>query len=142
MTPKQQRFADEYLIDCNGTRAYKTAYPHVKSDGVAAANAARLLKNAKVSEYINCRLEEISSGKVADTKEIMEYLTGVMRGESNAEIIAVHGFGYDKVQKAPDEKERLKAAELLGKRYQLFTDRVNVEGDFQVNFTGENDLAE
>lgn len=30
MTDKQQIFADEYLKDLNGTRAYKVAYPNVK----------------------------------------------------------------------------------------------------------------
>ena len=45
MTEKQKIFADEYLIDLNATRAYKVAYPRVKSDETAAAAAARLLRN-------------------------------------------------------------------------------------------------
>lgn len=52
MNPKQQHFADEYLIDLNATRAYKTAYPSVKNDNVASAAGARLLGDVKVSEYI------------------------------------------------------------------------------------------
>ena len=53
MREKWRRFADEYLIDCNGTRAYKAAYPTVKSDAAAATNAGRLLKNAEVQAYID-----------------------------------------------------------------------------------------
>ena len=67
----------------------------------------------------------------------MEYLTSVMRGESSAEIVVVEGEGDGcssarKIHKAPDEKERLKAAELLGKRFGLFTDKVNVESTAKV----------
>ena len=51
MTDKQKRFCDEYLIDCNATRAYKVAYPNVKKDEVAKANGSRLLTNANVKTY-------------------------------------------------------------------------------------------
>ena len=55
MTEKQKIFADEYLIDLNATRAYKVAYPRVKNDEVAAAAAARLLRNVKVEKYRTCQ---------------------------------------------------------------------------------------
>lgn len=137
MTANQQRFCDEYLIDCNATRAYKAAYPRVKSDAVARANSSRLLTNANIKAYIQERLEEMSSAKVASAEEVMKYLTSVMRGESTAEIVVVTGDGdgfssAEKIKKSPDEKERLKAAELIGKRYGLFTDKVNVEGGAKV----------
>lgn len=51
MTPKQKRFADEYLIDLNATRAYKAAYPKVKNE-TAAVNGSRLLSNANVAAYV------------------------------------------------------------------------------------------
>lgn len=57
MTEKQKIFADEYLIDLNATRAYKVAYPNVKNDAVAAAAAARLLRNVKVKNYIAEQME-------------------------------------------------------------------------------------
>jgi len=147
MTDKQLNFADEYMIDCNATRAYKAAYPAVKKDATASAAGARLLRNVKVKAYIDERLEEISSAKVADAGEVMKYLTSVMRGDSEAEVIVVENIGdytseARKVQKAPDEKERLKAAELLGKRYRLFTDNVSLDGGLQINFTGESELAD
>lgn len=52
LTLAQQRFADEYLVDLNATRAYKAAYPKVKNDEPARANASRILTNANVDAYI------------------------------------------------------------------------------------------
>lgn len=137
MTDKQRKFADEYLIDCNGTRAYKAAYPNVKKDSTAAAAATRMLKNVKVAEYVAEKLAEISSHKTADAQEVMEYLTSVLRGESEAEVVVVEGYGdgcseAKRIKKNPDERERLKAAELLGKRFGLFTEKVNLEGNAKV----------
>lgn len=133
MTEKQRRFCDEYLVDLNATRAYRAAYPRVKNDAVASSNGSRLLGNADIRAYIDMRLAEISAAKVATAQEVMEYLTAVMRGESTAEIVVVEGDGdgmstAKRLQKAPDEKERLKAAELLGKRFALFTEQVQVQG--------------
>ncbi len=132
MTDKQRKFADEYLIDTNATRAYKVAYPHAKSEGATMSGASRLLRNVKVKTYIDEQLEKISSKKIADAKEVMEFLTSVMRGETKSEIVVVEGCGdgYSEarnIDKAPDEKERLKAAELLGKRFGLFKDNVALE---------------
>lgn len=132
MTDKQRKFADEYLIDCNATRAYKAAYPKVKSDEAARVNGCKLLTKTNIKAYIDEQLEKISSEKIADATEVMEYLTSVLRGESSAEVIVVEGCGdgYSEARtmdKAPDEKEKLKAAELLGKRYGIFTDKVNLE---------------
>lgn len=58
LTKCRKRFADEYLIDLNGTRAYKAAYPHVKNDETAAASATRLLRDVKVQEYIDKRMQD------------------------------------------------------------------------------------
>lgn len=132
MTDKQRKFCDEYLIDLNATRAYKAAYPHVKSEGAARACASKLLTKANIKTYIDEQLDKISSEKTADAKEVMEYLTSVMRGESQAEIVVIEGTGDGcsdarRMSKAPDEKERLKAAELLGRRYGLFKENVNLE---------------
>lgn len=58
LTKGRKRFADEYLIDLNGTRAYKVVYPNVKNDETAAAAAARLLRDVKVQEYIDKRIKD------------------------------------------------------------------------------------
>lgn len=147
MTEKQKRFCDEYLIDCNATRAYKTVYKNVKSDETAKSAASRLLTNVNVKKYIDDRMEELHNEKTADAQEVIEYLSAVLRGESTAQEIVVVGTGdgcskAKTVEKAPSEKERLKAAELLGKRYALFTDRVDMDTDMDLNITidyGEGD---
>ena len=129
MTEKQKKFADEYIIDCNATQAaIRSGY----SEKTAYSAGQRLLKNVEVKAYIDEQLDKISSEKIADAKEVMEYLTSVLRGESQSEIIVVEGCGdgYSearRMDKAPDEKEKLKAAELLGKRYGLFKDNLTVE---------------
>lgn len=127
MTEKQKLFADEYLIDLNATRAYRAVYKNIKSDDVARKNGSRLLTNADIKKYIDGRLEEIKSQKIADVQEIMEYLTAVMRGETQSEVLRFIGDGYqEKCLKAPEEKERLRAAELLGKRYSLFSENIKL----------------
>jgi phage terminase small subunit len=149
VTEKQKRFCDEYLIDCNATRAYKTVYKNVKSDEVARKAGSRLLTNVDVKNYIADRMEEIHNEKTADAQEVIEYLTSVLRGESTAQEIVVEGTGdgYSEartMEKSPSEKERLKAAELLGKRYALFTDKVETDVDMDLNITidyGEDDTG-
>lgn len=147
MTDKQQKFADEYIIDCNATRAYKAAYPNVKSDSVASAAGARLLRYVSIKDYVDAKLAEISSEKTADATEVMEYLSSVMRGESKSSVVVIEGCGdgYSKakiIQKPPDEKERLKAAELLGRRYSLFTDKMDVGGVIPVIISGGDALED
>lgn len=81
LTPKQKAFADEYLTDLNGTRAYKEVYRNVKNDATAAAAASRLLKNVKVKAYIAERMKEIQTEKTADLEEVIRFFSSVMRGE-------------------------------------------------------------
>lgn len=147
MTDRQQKFADEYIIDCNATRAYKAAYPNVKKDSVARANGSRLLTNANIKNYIEEKLAEISDQKTANAQEVMEYLTSVMRGESESSVVVVEGYGEGCseakiIEKPPDEKERLKAAELLGRHYAIFTDKVKAEGAIPVVISGGEDLED
>ena len=81
LTPKRKAFADEYLTDLNGTRAYKAVYKNVKSDATAAAASARLLRNVKVKAYIAERMKEIQTEKTADLEEVIRFFSSVMRGE-------------------------------------------------------------
>ncbi|MEG2261786.1 MAG: terminase small subunit [Raoultibacter sp.] len=137
MIDRRRAFCDEYLIDRNGSRAYMAVYPRVKSSEVARKAASRLLTCVDVKAYLDQRMDEISAGKVAQAQEVMEYLSAVLRGETQGEIVVVEGQGDGlssarRMVKAPDEKEKLKAAELLGKRYGLFTDKVNLTGASKV----------
>ena len=149
MTEKQKRFADEYLIDLNGTRAYKVAYPKVKNDATAAQAASRMLRNVKVKTYIDEQLEKIHNEKTADAQEVLEYLTAVMRNEQTEEVVVVEGTGDGcsearTMEKDTSIKDRVKAAELLGKRYSLFTDKMELDADMALDITidyGEGDGA-
>lgn len=58
LTDKQKIFIDEYLVDLNATRAYKVAYPSCKKEETANVNASRLLRNAKVKEYVEKRMKD------------------------------------------------------------------------------------
>lgn len=134
LTEKQKIFVNEYLVDLNATRAYKKAYPKVKKDEVAAVNGNRLLRNAKVKEYIDEQLKKIEDEKIADATEVMKYLTSVMRGEVQEEAVVVEGYGdgcseAKKIKLEVKPKDRNKAAELLGKRYKLFTEKVEVKNE-------------
>ena len=134
MTDNQQIFADEYLIDLNGTRAYKVAYPNVKKDSTARTNASRLLTNANIKIYIDEQLEKMHNERVADAKEVLEYLTSVLRGETTDESLIGLGEGHQGTTEIRSgTKDRIKAAELLGKRHALFTDKVELNGDMNIN---------
>lgn len=144
MTPKQQIFADEYLKDTNGTRAYKVAYPQVKKDQVAATAAGRLLRNVEVSQYITRQLEKMHSKRSADAQEVIEYLTSVMRGEQKEQTLKGLGMGEQEVASIDvSAKDRIKAAELLGKRLALWTDNINLTNkDIVIKIGGDDDASD
>ena len=134
MTEKQKRFADEYLKDLNATQAaIRAGY----SKKTAYSIGFEILKKPEIKSYIERQLDKVHEETIADAKEVMGYLTSVMRGQSEADVVVVEGTGDGcssarTVKKPPDEKEWLKAAELLGKRYGLFTERMQVEGNTAV----------
>ena len=120
-------FVNEYLIDLNATRAYKVAYPNIKKETAAAACASRMLKNANVKAEIDKRLQKIEEESIADLKEVLKYLTAVLRNEIEEEVIVTRGVGegvsvIESVMKKISAKDRLKAAELLLKRLDMMKD--------------------
>ena len=129
LTLKQKRFADEYIISGNATDAAKKAG---YSEKTAFTIATENLKKPYIKQYIDQRIKELDDKKIAKQEEVLQYLTSVLRGESKSTIVVVEGCGdgYSEartVKKTPDEKERLKAAELLGKRYRIFSEKSEVE---------------
>ena len=137
MKDRQRRFADEYLIDLNAeAAAVRAGY----SPRYARGNAYKLVARSGIKEYIEKRMAEKESELIADQNEVLRYLTAVMRGESTSEEIIVEGIGDGrskarKLEKTPSEKDRLKAAELIGKRYGLFTDKIEADVDMDLNIT-------
>lgn len=134
MTPRQRKFCDEYLISGNATdAAIKAGY----SPKTAKQTGSENLAKPDLKAYIETELEKLHSAKIADAEEVMKYLTSVMRGEHTEEIPILCGDGCQELtQKEVGAKERLKAAELIGKRYGMFTDKVGVEGAVPVIITG------
>ena len=134
MTEKQKRFCDEYLIDLNGTQAAIRA-GYSKKNAYSQANEN--LKKPYIREYIDAQMAEKEDELIAKQDEVLKYLTSVMRGETESTVMVVEGEGEGcssarLIKKPPDEKERLKAAELLGKRYGAFTDKTELVGELPV----------
>ncbi|MDK8393912.1 terminase small subunit [Streptococcus pasteurianus] len=140
LNERQRRFADEYIISGNAMEsATKAGY----SENYARAQSHKLLENVGIKTYISERLAELQSQKVADQQEVLEYLTSVMRGEETEQtIIGVGELGQELTDIEVSAKDRIKAAELLGKRYRLWTDKQEVEVQGTVVFANEDDIAD
>lgn len=140
MTDKQKRFCDEYLIDCNATQAaIRAGYSPKTAYSIGEEN----LKKPELKTYIDERLKQLRSEKIADAQEVLEYLTSVMRGEHTEQVLRLDGDGVqvvDSIQTPTHDK--LKAAELIGKRYGLFKDAVDLGGAVPVVISGGDDLAD
>ena len=141
LNTRQKAFCEYYVACGNATEsAIKAGY----KEKYAGVNADKLLKNTNVSKYIKKLMEEHANNRIAKAEEILEFLTATLRGEVTEEVV-VGGFGKsatEKIIKNVDLRDRLKAAELLGKRYRLFTDKVEVEGVVPVMIVGESELEE
>ncbi|MFQ9881698.1 MAG: terminase small subunit [Clostridium sp.] len=89
LTEKQKIFVNEYLVDLNATRAYKVAYPNVKKDDTAAVNGNRLLRNAKVKEYLNERMKEREKRTEITQDKVLEELAAIAfsNGSKYAKVI-------------------------------------------------------
>ena len=135
MKEKQKRFCEEYLVDCNATQAaIRAGY----SKKTARAVGQRLLTNVDIKKYIEQQLQKLKNEKIADAQEVLEYLTSVMRGEQKEQVALLTGEGVQKlVQKDISAKDRIKAAELIGKRYGLFTEKVELQGETTVQIVDD-----
>jgi phage terminase small subunit len=143
MTVKQKRFADEYIISGNATEAaIKAGYKQRSAQQVGNEN----LSKPVISEYIAKRMKELDDAMIADQKEIMKALTSILRREKpDYQVVIVKKPETIKVEgsKGPYEKmvwtdyaetieiktkvsDVNKAAELLGKRYAMWTDKQDV----------------
>ena len=137
MTAKQRIFCEEYLIDLNATQAaIRAGYSKKTAKQMGTENLAK----PAIKEYISARMAEKQSALIADQDEVLRYLTAVMRGESRSSVVVVESTGdftsaAREIEKAPDEKEKLKAAELLGKRYGIYTDRTEQAVDMDLKIT-------
>ena len=146
LTEKQKRFCDEYLVDLNATQAAIRAGYSPKGMN---KRVTRMMANEGIQSYIKARMAEKEAELIADQDEVLKYLTSVLRGESRSTEIVVEGTGDGcsearTIEKNPSEKDRLKAAELIGKRYGLYTEKIETDVDMELNINidyGEDDTG-
>lgn len=144
LNPKQQRFCEYYVASGNATdSAIKAGY----SEKTARITGAKLLTLANIKTTIRELMEKEVDARIMSANEILHHLSEIARGNTSEEVVmsVVVGNGLtkiEKVEKRVGEKERLKALELLGKRYLLFTEKVSVEGSVPVIIGGENEIKE
>jgi phage terminase small subunit len=132
MTAKQKRFCDEYLIDLNATQAAIRAGYSEKTAGVIANEN---LKKPYINEYIEQRMAEKEAELIASQDEVLRFLTAVMRGENKDERVFVNASGETESIEFRQQSNQIKAAELLGKRYGLYTEKIeaDVDTDLTIN---------
>lgn len=116
LTAKQRLFADEYIKSGNATQSAIKAGYSAKS---AHQSATKNMQKASVKSYIDARMAEIESHKIADAKEVLQFYTRVLREEETEEVTLPAGDGVVTVEKKPSFKDRLVAAKELMKRYPL-----------------------
>jgi phage terminase small subunit len=127
LTQKQQRFVDEYIISGNATQAaIKAGYSKRSAQQTGAENLLKPVIKAELDR----RNAEIKSAKTADMQEVMEYLASVMRGEQTESVATAKGI-YDNVPVSA--KDRIKAAELIGKRHGAWTDKKEISGNMNID---------
>lgn len=148
LTAKQQLFADEYIKSGNATQSAIKAGYNVKS---AKVIGAQNLSKLNVKAYIDTKMAEIESHKIADAKEVLQYLTRVLRGEEAEEIPDNVNGGT--IKRPPLIKDRTVAAREIMKRYPLDDPivaaqlkKLQAEADTAVwkrdELTGQNDTGD
>lgn len=121
LTEKERIFADEYIKTTNATQsAIKAGY----AENSASVTGSKMLRKPKVRQYIDAVMNERSKNTIATADEVLEYLTKVMNGEEK------DAFGLD-----ASIADRTKAAELLGKRHMLFTDKVKLDAEIEIDIS-------
>ena len=144
LNARQKAFCEFYVVSGNATdAAIKAGY----SESYAKDRIHTLMKNVGISRYIDELMQKLESKRIASAEEVLQNLTAMMRGEIQEEVVVVEGEGDGVssariIKKQVSAKERIKAAELLGKRHALFTDKTKLEGTLPVMIVGEDDLDE
>ena len=121
LTEKERIFADEYIKTTNATQsAIKAGY----AENSASVTGSKMLRKPKVRQYIDAVMSERSKNTIATADEVLQYLSRVMNGEEK------DAFGLD-----VSVADRTKAAELLGKRHMLFTDKVKLDAEIEIDIS-------
>lgn len=141
LTPKQKAFAEYYIETGNATEAARKAgYKGKNLNRIASENLSKL----DIKSYIDEKMKELEDKRIAKAEEVLEYLTRVIRGEETEQVVVTENIGdfmseAKVVDKEISAKDKIKAAELLGKRYRLFVDKVEKDSNINVNSTTKLD---
>lgn len=131
LTEKQKRFCDYYIETGNATEAaIRAGYSEKTARFIGAEN----LTKPNIKSYIDERLKELEDKRIAKAEEVLKHLTVAMRGEIEEEVVVVEGIGEDEsrarvVKKQISARDRIKTAELLGKRYAMWTDKQQTDNN-------------
>ena len=126
LNDKQKAFADYYIESLNATESYMKVYEC--SYNTARTNGARLLTNANIKKYIDEVMSAKDESRIASQDEILQILTDIARGITEEEVVQFSQLGEElRTTRKPTIKDRMKASELLGKRYRLFVDKAELE---------------
>ena len=129
MKREWQIFADEYIISLNATQSYLKAYPEA-TYATANVEGCRLLAKPSIKNYIDEQMAKKQDERIMKQDEILRLLTSIARGEQTEQTLKGEGNGFQVlVDKDISAKDRIKALELLGKRYGTFADKVIVDVD-------------
>ena len=133
LTPKQEKFCQEYIKTGNASESYRVAYDcqKMKSETINR-NAFDLLQNNKISTRIKNLSEEIKNKSIADAEEIQIILTKLLRGEATEECVVVESTGdYCSeariIEKHVTPKDRIKAGETLAKMRGYFDLTIKID---------------
>lgn len=119
-------FADEYIISLNATQSYLKAYPEATYN-TARTEGCKLLAEPNIKAYIDEQMAKKQDDRIMKQDEILRTLTAIARGEATEQTLKGEGNGFQVlVDKGIGAKDRLKALELLGKRYGTFTEKIDV----------------
>lgn len=129
MTEMQKRFVDFFIQTGNAAEAARRAGYSVKTAKIIGKDN---LANPLIQAAIQKRLKDMESERVATAREVLEFLTSVMRGEIEEELTFVVGTGkgFSKIDKTHSKllgKDRIKAAELLAKINGMFITKQELE---------------
>lgn len=126
LNSKHKAFADHYLKDPNrnARRAYKKVYPKVK-DSAADTNASRLLKNAKVQEYVKSIENKATENVLITNEEIFAgYKTILNVGLKQYEVKLKNG---KIINVLVDPKNSKGALDSLAKIKGMFVEKIEVD---------------
>lgn len=127
LNARNKQVLDDFLITGNQTESYLKFYKNVKKKETAYAAASRLFDTKEAKEYLEVQMDKLNGKAIAKADEVLRYLTSIMRGEHKEETLIGMGDGEQRITDIDvSAKDRIKAAELIGKRYGIWTEKVDM----------------